>query len=344
MNTSQYLISPSCTVKEAISYMEEHVLKALIIADQDRKLLGLFTLGDMRYYFLRNGDLNRNIQDAMNKTPKVFQSRLEAEKSAQKLIIYPIVDEHGIVIDVYCGENRDESVTDALRDVPVVIMAGGKGTRLYPYTKILPKALIPIGDLTITERIINSFFQFGCREFYMILNHKAEMIRAYYQEIEKSYNVTFFKENKFLGTAGGLACLKETIHDTFFVSNCDILLNADLECVYRTHKMNNNKITFVCAMKEVVIPYGVVEADEHGRILSMKEKPEFSFLTNTGVYVLEPEVIRDLKEDEFVHMPELARRYMEKGENVGVFPVSEKAWMDMGQFGEMESMMERLGV
>ena len=97
-------------------------------------------------------------------------------------------------------------------------------------------------------------------------------------------------------------------------------------------------------MKDIIIPYGVVETDANGKIVSMREKPEFSFLTNTGLYVVEPEVIKTLKKDEFIHMPEIAQRYLEKGEKVGVFPISESAWMDMGQFSEMESMMKKLGI
>ena len=241
-------------------------------------------------------------------------------------------------------ERNGLGVSNALESIQVVIMAGGKGTRLYPYTKILPKALIPIGDYTISERIINNFQQYGCKHFVMILNHKANMIKTYFEEIDKEYRIDFEKESKFLGTGGGLALLKGKINNTFFLSNCDILIDADLECIYKTHKKEKNKITFVCAMKDVVIPYGIIETDSYGKITEIKEKPEFSFLTNTGVYVVEPEVIEELVDDEFIHLPDIAKRYIEKGEKVGVFPISEKSWMDMGQFNEMDSMVKRLGV
>jgi NDP-sugar pyrophosphorylase family protein len=97
-------------------------------------------------------------------------------------------------------------------------------------------------------------------------------------------------------------------------------------------------------MKNHEIPYGVIDLDESGRIKRMVEKPSFSFLTNTGVYVLEPEVIEKLKDDEFIHLPDIAQRYLDEGENVGIFPISEKSWLDMGQFNEMETMMKSLGV
>ncbi len=345
---SKYLVKADRSVKEVIQHMEENFLKAVLITQGDRELLGLFSLGDMRHFFLNGGKLSDSITVAMNKEPIVFFSALEVEedKKHRELIIYPIINENREVINVITDEKERNGlgVSNALESIQVVIMAGGKGTRLYPYTKILPKALIPIGDYTISERIINNFQQYGCKHFVMILNHKANMIKTYFEEIDKEYRIDFEKESKFLGTGGGLALLKGKINNTFFLSNCDILIDADLECIYKTHKKEKNKITFVCAMKDVVIPYGIIETDSYGKITEIKEKPEFSFLTNTGVYVVEPEVIEELVDDEFIHLPDIAKRYIEKGEKVGVFPISEKSWMDMGQFNEMDSMVKRLGV
>ena len=277
----------------------------------------------------------------MNPNPQLYQSKdeVERERKNQLRVIYPIVDEKNCIVDIidYDQNNSKEIVSDVLSDIPLVIMAGGKGTRLYPYTKILPKPLIPIGDVTITERIIHSFQKYGCRHVLMILNHNMS-------ELEKDYTVDFVEEKEFLGTAGGLRLIKDKIHSTFFLSNCDILVNADLECIYKTHKAKGNKITFVCSMKDIVIPYGVVETNADGTITEMKEKPGFSFLINTGLYMIEPEVIEDIKPGEFIHLPDLAQRYIDAGEKVGVFPISEKAWMDMGQFNEMENMMKNLGL
>lgn len=336
------------SVRDVISYMEENLLKAVLVVNDQKVLKGLFTYGDMRHYFLNGGNLTSSIEDAMNKEPIVFYSFEEVEqiRKERQLVIYPIIDKDGHVIDAITNERYrvDEKINDFLKDVPLVIMAGGKGTRLYPYTKILPKALLPIGDYTITERIISGFQKYGCHNVFMVLNYKANMIKAYFNEIERSYDVEYIQEKEFLGTAGGLRLLKGKLNEAFFVSNCDIIVNADLECVYKTHKMNGNIITFVCAMKNVMIPYGVVETDGCGNITMMQEKPEYSYLVNTGLYLVEPEVIEYIQDDEFVHMPELARRYMEEGKKVGVFPVSEKAWMDMGQFKEMETMIKNLGI
>ncbi|MCR5187843.1 MAG: NTP transferase domain-containing protein [Treponema sp.] len=344
-----YIVKSDCTVKDAIEQMEKKLIKAVIVLDENEKIIGLFSNGDMRSHFLKGGELSDSIVKAMNKNPRLYLSEREIleERKKIKRVIYPIADKDKKLLNVidYDKDNENEiNINNDLKDVPLVIMAGGKGTRLYPYTKVLPKPLIPIGDMTITERIINEFQKYGCKEVYMILNHKASMIKAYINEIEKNYSIDFVKEEKFQGTAGGLKLLKDKLKDTFFLSNCDILIKDDLACAYKTHKMKNNKITFICSMKNLIIPYGVVETNKNGEIMNMKEKPDFSFLINTGVYIIEPDVLDYIGDDEFIHMPDLAQRCKEKGFNVGVFPVPEQAWMDMGQLAEMNDMMQKLGV
>ena len=344
----KYTVNQNSTVKATIEQMEQESIKAVVIVNDNNQVVGLFSNGDMRSFFLRGGSLSENITVAMNPNPRLFASeeKVNTQRKTKKMVIYPIIDEEKRIVAVLDDANTEagEQISGVLKEVPLVIMAGGKGTRLYPYTKILPKPLIPIGDVTITERIIASFQRYGCEHVMMILNHKANMIKAYMQELDKTYSVDFVQEDKFLGTAGGLRLLKDKLKGTFFLSNCDILVNADLECIYRTHKAKGNKITFVCSMKDVTIPYGVVETDEEGMITKMKEKPEFSFLINTGLYMIEADVLDDIQEGEFIHLPDLAQRYLDKGEKVGVFPISEKAWLDMGQFNEMENMMKSLGL
>lgn len=344
----KYTITSNYTVKMTIEKMKEEEVKAVIVVDDNCKVIGLFSNGDMREFFLQGGALSDSITKAMNSSPRLYLSMEEIEEERGKLtrVLYPIVDaeNHLVRIVDYDKTNNREMVSDELKDVPLVIMAGGKGTRLYPYTKILPKPLIPIGDISITERIIDSFTKFGCKEVIMILNHKASMIKAYMSELDAKYSLEFVKEDEFLGTAGGLHLVRDKINSTFILSNCDILIDDDIECVYRTHKAKKNKITMICSMKDVVIPYGVVETNSDGTIKSMQEKPDFSFLINTGVYMIEPEVLDDIAPGEFIHMPDLAQRYIDKGENVGVFPIPEKSWLDMGQFSEMENMMKNLGL
>ncbi|MEG1437458.1 MAG: sugar phosphate nucleotidyltransferase, partial [Oscillospiraceae bacterium] len=334
---------PKTSVRDAISVLVDGKKKAIFIVNEQDHLLGLFTNGDMRKFLLNNQNLSVPVSTAMNTNPIVFYSTEEAQNASKKenLIVFPIVDTNMKLLDaIFPDESNNKQINNKLEDVPLVIMAGGKGTRLSPYTNVLPKALIPIGELTITERIINSFCQYGCNKVIFILNHKAEMIKAYYSESERPYNLTFVKEENFFGTAGGIMLIKDRISSTFFLSNCDILIVDDLACAYETHKRKGNIITFICSMKDIIVPYGVVTTDSNGYIESMNEKPKLSFLVNTGIYIAEPELFNYIGNDEYIDMPDLAKRCMEDGKSVGVFPVSDKAWFDMGQIEEMEKMIK----
>lgn len=253
----------------------------------------------------------------------------------------PIVDKNKHIVSIVFSDNTETSNTRKL-DIPIVIMAGGAGTRLYPYTKILPKPLIPVGEIPIAEHIINRFNKYGCNDFYLIVNHKKNMIKAYFNEIKKDYNINFIDENKPLGTGGGLSLLKGKINSTFILSNCDILIEENYERIYRYHKDEKNLITMVCSLKTIEIPYGVIDIGENGEIEKMKEKPRLSFLTNTGLYVVEPSVIEKLEDDLEIGFPDIIEKHKSLGKKIGVFPIGENSWLDMGQLDEMEKMRRRL--
>ena len=225
---------------------------------------------------------------------------------------------------------------------PVVIMAGGLGTRLYPYTKILPKPLIPIGEMPIVEHIIHRFADVGCSAFTMIVNYKKSMIKSYFNDLQKDYTVDYVDEDTPLGTGGGLSLLKGKVTQTFFLTNCDILIDADFGDIYQYHKEKGNVITMVCAVKHFTIPYGVVELGGDGDISGITEKPEMNFLTNTGVYVVEPSVIDGLAYNEPIPFTDIIADVRAAGGRVGVYPVSENSWMDMGQLEELDNMRRRL--
>ncbi len=343
-----YKIDSQYSVKEALQRMDDYGIPVVFIVDEKDVLEGIFTLGDMRQFILRNGALSSCITEAMNPQPIVFSSVEEVNEARkrQRMLVYPIISPQGrlthAIFEREPQSYNNAHINNSLEDIPLVIMAGGQGTRLYPYTKVLPKALIPIGDLTITERIINNFAKYGCKDVYLILNYKASMIKAYFNELDKDYNIHYIDEDRFLGTGGGLELLKGLIKGTFILSNCDVLINEDMECIYKTHIEKKNKITFVCAIKNLPISYGIIQSDENGKIIDLKEKPEFSFLTNTGVYVIDPDVIEQISRDEYIDFPDIAKRCMENGDTVGVFPVPEQAWLDMGKISEMENMAERL--
>ena len=176
----------------------------------------------------------------------------------------------------------------------------------------------------------------------MIVNYKRGMIKSYFADLEKDYTVDFIDEDVFMGTGGGLCLLKGRMDSPFFFTNCDTLLDLDYGDLYQYHKAHGNLVTMVCAFKHYVVPYGVVELGEDGGIAAMREKPELNFLTNTGVYVVEPRVVEEMKMGEVIGFPDVIDRYRAASEKVGIYPINESSWMDMGQMEELEKMRRKL--
>ena len=345
MDFRQYLIQDTASVSAAVKAIDEGG-KKVVFCLRGGRLSGCFTDGDMRRYILRDGDMHKPVSQAMNPAPISFSREEEARKFIRDsgAVAVPIVDEQGAVVRIFF-RGDDLSIVRLLPEpVPLVVMAGGKGARLYPFTKILPKPLIPIGDTPILDRIIGRFGQYGVQDVYLILNHRRNMIKAYYNETCPPYNIHFVDEERPLGTGGGLSLLKGEISGTFFLSNCDCLLDTDYLCMYEYHKSHGNAMTMVVAAKNMGIPYGVVDLDKEGNLRAVREKPEYSFLVNTGIYVMEPEVIDFMKRDEPIDVPDLAKRLMASGYKVGGYPITEKSWLDMGQFSEMKTMIKELGI
>ncbi|WP_330406129.1 sugar phosphate nucleotidyltransferase [Acetatifactor muris] len=287
--------------------------------------------------------MSDNIMQAANCKPKFAYTQSEAKLMyhEQNYIAIPVIDEQGRMIDVYTRDKQKSRERAAL-DIPVVINAGGKGTRLDPFTRVLPKPLIPVGDLPIIEHIMKEYQSYNCNEFHIIVNYKRDLMKAYFADNENHYNITWYDEAEPLGTGGGLSLLRGRFRDTFFFANCDALLTANYESMLRFHKENRNTITMICAYKNIDIPYGVVEMGINGTIKDMREKPLMSFLTNTGIYIVEPEVIEDMEDNVPIGFPDIVERERQKGKRVAAFPVSEKDWMDMGQLPELEKMRIKL--
>ncbi|MEG0370966.1 MAG: sugar phosphate nucleotidyltransferase, partial [Clostridium sp.] len=254
--------------------------------------------------------------------------------------VVPIVNKEKKIISIDFT-NRSKIHKDINMDIPVVIIAGGKGTRLAPYTNILPKPLIPIGDETITEHIMNNFENFGCTKFNIIVNYKKNLIKSFFKDNDTQRNIEFYDETEYRGTGGGLKLLLGNIKSTFFMTNCDILIDEDYSDMINFHKRNKNIITIVSAMKNVTIPYGTIDIDGKGIIVGMKEKPTYSFMANTGLYIIEPEFL-ELIPERFVHITEVIQFCIDKGMSVGTYPISEYGWMDMGQLEELEKMKRRI--
>lgn len=329
-------------LSKAMQAIDKNANGILFLVDENDRLFGCITDGDIRRFLLSGGKITDQVSCAANLKPLIARSSDEAKTMYHKknYVVIPIIDGDGRILDLYNGAGNEKK-RGAL-NLPVVINAGGRGTRLDPFTRVLPKPLIPVGELPIIELIMQEYQSYHCDEFHIIVNYKKELMKAYFNDNENHYNISWYDEKVPLGTGGGLSLLKGKMHDTFFFANCDALLTANYERMVEFHKQNKNVITIIGAVKNISIPYGVIEMGINGAIEEMKEKPEFSFVTNTGIYIVEPEVVEEMEDNVSIGFPDVVDLQKQRGKRVAVFPISENEWMDMGQLPELERMRNRL--
>lgn len=335
-------IEHSSSILSALKQMDETKHKLLIVTKDDR-FMRLLSIGDIQRAIIKGVNLSDQVDGILRPETKVASvhddmNAVKASMLERKNEFMPVVDDEQRIVDVIFWEDLFESkerVTQSKLNLPVVIMAGGKGTRLRPLTNVLPKPLIPIGEQTMMEDIMDRFVECGCNDFYVSVNFKADFIRHYFDNFAaKKYNIEYFQEDKPLGTAGSLHLLKGKINDTFFVSNCDSILDEDYGEILNYHCENKNEITVVSVMKSMYIPYGTLETGENGLLKAIQEKPELTFKINTGMYILEPHLLKEIPSDRIYHITYLIEKLVNEGRRVGVYPVNEGSWTDVGNWDE----------
>ena len=335
-------ISPDQSILTALKQMDAVKYKLLIVMNNG-VFQSMLSIGDIQRAIIKGVDMNQPIAGILRERTKVAsihdsQDTIIQYVKEHNTEFMPVVDDAGTLVNVVFWDNLFKTHVGRHTEnfnLPVIIMAGGKGTRLRPLTNVLPKPLIPIGEQTMMEDIMDRFVDCGCHDFYVSVNYKADTIKRYFDNVEKpQYNISYFQEDKPLGTAGSLHLLKDKINSTFFVSNCDIIIDEDYGEILKYHRENCNEITVVAAIKNLSIPYGTLETKESGILSNIKEKPEFTFKINTGMYILEPHVISEIPTDTFYHITTLIDKLIKEGRRVGVYPISEGSWTDIGNWDE----------
>ena len=347
---NDFIGSESLSIVDAMEKIDYNAKGILFIIDEAGKLVGSLTDGDIRRWILKSGDITLSVTNAMNKEPKSLFTNCKSDAARimkeETITAIPLVDDNHVIRDI-CLLSELEDYADFkgnLSGVSVVIMAGGKGTRLYPYTKILLKPLVLIGDSPIVERIIDYYTDFGMKSFYMTVNYKKAMIRSYFDDINKDYTIKYVEEDKPLGTGGSIKLIEDKFDKPIFITNCDALILADYYDIYQYHLKSGNDITMVSALKNFQVPYGVMHTGENGILESMEEKPKLSYFINTGMYIINPDTIEFIPDNTVFHMTHLVEKVMENGGKVGTYPVSEDSFLDMGELDEMKRMEEKLGI
>ena len=267
------IINASLSLIQTMKLMDEAFTKLFLVFDVD-VFIGIITNGDLQRAIIAHTPFDTPIGKIVSREGKLYahvgdnREKIKEWMFAKRAELMPVLDENGQLADVIFWDDvlSDTKAEDNRPkiDLPVVIMAGGKGTRLKPITNVIPKPLVPVGDKTILEVIMDQFEGIGCHKFYMSVNYKADMMKYYLSQLDHKYDIEFFMEDKPLGTIGSVSLLKGKINTPFFVSNCDSINEQDYRDVYEYHVNNHNDLTIVTMVKSFKIPYGVIETGEDG--------------------------------------------------------------------------------
>lgn len=349
-------ITKDISIRDAMKQLDLTAGKVLLVVNDDNKLLGALSDGDVRRAILSGSSINDSVDGIFNKKPIYMLQTEYNEASAKhiliekKIALIPIVDNDMRIInfvtwDSVFSEHGKENVFDGEPvDIPVVIMAGGKGTRMEPFTRVLPKPLIPIGEKTIVELIIDQFSFFGINDFYFTINYKGDMIKAYFNSIDHPYNIKFVREDDYYGTAGSLKLIEKEISETFILSNCDILVKADYSEVLKFHRRNESELTILSAIYHHQIPYGVIKFGKNGAVTEMLEKPERTSVINTGIYIINQSCLGLIPEKEVFHVTHLINKLIDMKRNVFTYPVNASDYIDIGQWEEYRKAIKLLTI
>lgn len=328
-------VDEAASIKNALEVLDQAAMQIVLVVNQQGKLLGTLTDGDVRRSLLRGEGLDGNVMQALNSTPytgldsqnESAWKRTMLEHSIRHL---PILNGAGKVVGIF----YDKPVVKK-RLNPVVLMLGGLGTRLRPLTESIPKPMLMVGDKPILETIVTHIAEQGFVNFYFCINYLGEQIRSYFGDGSKwGIHIEYVQEEDRMGTAGALSLLPEKPDKPFIVMNGDLLTKVDLTALLDFHEKHEN-ITTACIREYAQqVPYGVVEVDNE-KVTQLVEKPVYRFFVNAGIYALSPKAMDKVPEQAFYDMPTLIEEVLSERGNVGGFPITEY-WMDIGQMPDFE--------
>ena len=345
-------IQPNASIKEALKQLSKSGKSCLIVVNNTDKLLGTLTDGDVRRVILKGKFLKDKINGIYEKNPILLKkgnyspSQIKDLFLKKKVDVIPIVDDSKKVVDLIFftdlfKKNKSNNYSKNFLTA-VVIMAGGRGTRLEPFTNVLPKPLVPINEKPVIEHIIERFIKKKFYNFFITLNYKSKILKAYFQEMNHKFKLSFVDEPKPLGTAGGLSLLGGKLKKPFIVTNCDTIIDVNFDDLMNFHITNSNDLTLVASSKEHIIPYGTCKFTKKGHLQKIVEKPKFDFFINVGMYVLNPNLIKLIPKNKTCDMTDFIKLIKRKKKQVGVYPIDDESWVDVGQWSEYHKAVDRL--
>ncbi len=324
-------ITKQATIKDALKAISDGDLKIAIVIDKKGKLLSTLTDGDIRRGLLKGLNIESKINSISLRKPIVAKKNYSREKLlkialSNKIYQIPVVDENRRPIGIHILEELIES---KIKSNKVIIMAGGKGSRLRPLTKNIPKPMLKVGQKPILQIIIEQFKDYGFKNFILCVNYKSKIIKNHFSDGSKyGVNIEYINEKKRMGTAGSLSMFKKKPKEPFFVINGDLLTNLDFSKILDFHYEQKSQATMCTKEFNIKSPYGEVKLSEEN-IVTLEEKPIHKIYVNAGVYILDPKCL-ELVPKKYYDMPSLFKKIIKNNKRTISFPLGEY-WLDIGR-------------
>ena len=335
-----HLIPSGSTVKDALILLNELAQDAILfVVDKDEKLIGAFTDGDVRRGLIKGFTIDSLIDDLIQPNPKYIR---KGDNNLDKIIEYregnfrvvPVLDENSKVVNIINFRN-----VKSYLPIDAVIMAGGRGQRLKPYTDTVPKPLLKVGEKAIMEHNLDRLALYGIDDFWVSVKYLGEQIETHFGNgSEKNIKIEYIWENDPLGTIGAVAQIKNFEHDYILVTNSDLLTNVDYELFFLEFLKQNADLAVLTIPYQVNVPYAVLETNE-GQVRSFKEKPTYTYYSNGGVYLMKKEMLKFIPENTFFNATDLMEALINENLKVISFPFS-GYWLDVGKHEDFNKAQE----
>ena len=331
----QILVAPELSIRDVLRVIDTEALRIALVTDPDHTLRGVVSDGDIRRGILAGISLESPVSAIMNRNPLTASFNAPHEELARlmqqnSILSVPLI-KHGKVVGI---KTLHDSLEQPKLSNPVLIMAGGFGTRLGELTRKCPKPMLMVGDKPMLETIMLGFISAGFYNFYISTHYLPDKIRNYFQDGSKwDVNITYVHENTPLGTGGALGLLPDNITQSpLILINGDILTKVNFNKLLDFHCYNNADATMCVRDYEYQVPFGVIDGNG-SKITSIVEKPIQRFFINAGIYVLSPSVIKKIDKNVAIDMPTLFEQLIDANKTILKFPIHEY-WLDIGQIND----------
>tara|TARA_B100001057_G_scaffold446700_1_gene485509 strand:- start:5898 stop:6974 length:1077 start_codon:yes stop_codon:yes gene_type:complete len=333
----QNICKNNIKIRVALSVLNLVKIKCLIVIDKKRNFIGTLTDGDIRRSLLSGIKFTETVNKCVNKKSFILKyddfKTLKNSKDLnipEDVLLIPVLNQKKKIVDIVKNPKSEKFNTSNKNfNTQVFIMAGGMGTRLRPYSSIIPKPLIPIDGKPLIEHIMDKFLKYNFKKFTISVNNDQKIIKTFFKSNKKKYEIIFLSEKKALGTAGSLSLINKIPKD-LIVINCDSIIDSDYDSILKYHRSNKNDLTVVVAKKRIDIPYGVFELNKNSKI-AMIEKPSNEILINTGMYIFSGKILSVLKKNKRLEMDQLIKDLISKKNKIDLFPIDSNSWHDFGQ-------------